>query len=113
MALNIKDIADEPDPEFLKDIVDQIPSDSPIEKEVNKMTKVFEIQYQCRNCGNLWKEKYEKGDEITGGIFQGVHFHSHKCTGDYSCKHCGPIKCPICESKKISIKKRQPLGQIR
>jgi len=70
---------------------------------------VFEIRFSCLNCGNEWSEQFETGDEVKESVL-GVFLKSNKCTGEIDCPYCRTICCPVCNSKRLVVVKRKPLG---
>ena len=76
--------------------------------------KVFGVQFGCRNCGVEWQEEFREGDRILEKGFFEVWVIDRRCTGNFGCPYCRPIKCPICGSKKdVRVVRRFPLGGRR
>lgn len=67
---------------------------------------VFYVKFKCRNCGNKFKKRGRKGDEIESTLFNSnYHFKSKDSIG-------GVIECPICGSEKLSIEERKPINDL-
>jgi predicted hydrocarbon binding protein len=77
--------------------------------------KTFEVEYECPNCSNKWKEQYEKGDVIhEGGCYSNTRLQAHDCTLQISCTKCHDIECPVCGfgrgfQEAIRVKSRKPI----
>ncbi len=77
--------------------------------------KTFEVEYNCPNCRNNWKEQYQKGDILhEGGFCSNTRLQAHDCTLLISCSKCKDITCPICgfggnHNEAVNIKSRKPL----
>lgn len=70
---------------------------------------MFEIEFGCRNCGREWAEQFAPGDEIKNS-WDGSWLQSHACTHKIPCSACRQIKCVNCNSRKVSVKSRKPVG---
>ena len=74
--------------------------------------KAFQIDFRCTNCGHQWNEQFDSGDEVRDG-WGGIRLHSAKCTGDFACKKCRTIACPVCQlEKSVCVAERRPIGAV-
>lgn len=71
---------------------------------------VFEVDYECENCGNCWAEKYCTQTKIEKGrIYGKKNFVEVKMPNHYSEKE-GNVKCGNCELEEgVSIQDRNPI----
>jgi len=70
---------------------------------------VFEIDFECTNCGKKWKEQFAKGESVDYWLLLGSEIWV-RCKGSYD----RTIVCSCCGRKKgIHIGERTPIEEAK
>jgi Zn finger protein HypA/HybF involved in hydrogenase expression len=68
---------------------------------------VFEVEFKCNNCGNVWANKFEANDRVNieGISYPKVVVHKKNHTSMDSSMHF--IECPVCNADDIQVLSRK------
>lgn len=71
----------------------------------------FKVKFSCRNCGNKWSAKYEKGHKVSSGRHNKAPTHGPQSTfGSIKKGKAEKVRCPVCNiATDVTVLDRNPI----